>query len=304
MGIRKLLAYAAIYLLWGASFLAIREVVAVTPPFFAAAFRFGTAGLILYAYSCWRGMPQPTKQQWINTALMGLVMFAVDYGCLFWAEKDVPSGLAAVIAATIPVWILLGELLVVRTRRPSALSLAGIVLGITGVVLLTIPAGLHDSRFSISALVLLVGCFFWAGGTLAGRRLDLPRQISMSAGLQMVWGGFYLFLLSAVTGELGSLPALSHRWDWHIALAMAYLILFASIIAFSAYVWLIARDPATRVASYAYVNPVVALLLGLLLAHERATTIQYAGAALVLAGVASTIAGKRVANQAPAEKVA
>jgi drug/metabolite transporter (DMT)-like permease len=304
MAVRKLLAYAAIYFLWGASFLAIREVVSVTPPFFAAAFRFASAGLILYAYSCWRGIPQPTKQQWISTAILGMVMFAGDYGCLFWAEKEVPSGLAAVIAATIPVWVLLAELLVVRSRRPSAISLAGIVLGIAGVVLLTVPAGLHNARFSISALVLLVGCFFWAGGTVASRHLDLPPQISMSAGLQMVWGGSFLFVLSAVTGELGTLPALAHQWNGRLAFAMAYLILFASIIAFSAYVWLIARDPATRVASYAYVNPVVALLLGLLLAHEHASPVQYAGAALVLAGVAFTIAGKRVAIPAPREKVA
>jgi drug/metabolite transporter (DMT)-like permease len=103
---RKLLAYAAIYLLWGASFLGIREVVAVVPPFFAAGFRFLCAGAILYAYSCARGMPQPNWRQLRNTAIMGLVMFAVDYGCLFWAEKEVPSGLAAVIAATIPVWVL------------------------------------------------------------------------------------------------------------------------------------------------------------------------------------------------------
>jgi drug/metabolite transporter (DMT)-like permease len=290
---RKLLAYAAIYLFWGASFLGIREVVAVAPPFFAAAFRFLCAGAILYGYSCAKGMPQPNKRQLLSTAVMGLVMFGGDYGCLFWAEKEVPSGLAAVIAATIPVWVLLAEWLVAGSQRPTAKSLAGIVLGIVGVVLLMLPAGLHSSRFSTSALVLLLGCLFWAGGTVASRHLSLPRQLSMSAGLQMTWGGGFLFLLSAATGELGTLPALSHMWSWQLALAMAYLILFASIIAFSAYVWLIAREPTTRVASYAYVNPVIALFLGSLLAHERPTPVQYAGAALVLAGVASTIAGKR-----------
>jgi len=290
---RKLLAYAAIYLLWGASFLAIREVVAVTPPFFAAAFRFLCAGCILYGYSRWKGMPQPDRRQWISTAVLGLVLFAGDYGCLFWAEKEVPSGLAAVIAATIPVWVLVAEWLTAGLKRPTAKSLAGIVLGIVGVVLLMLPAGLHRGGFSTSALVLLLGCLFWAGGTVASRHLSLPRQLSMSAGLQMTWGGGFLLLLSAGTGELAALPALSRCWTWQIAFAMAYLILFASIIAFSAYVWLIAREPTTRVASYAYVNPLIALLLGSLLAHERPTPVQYAGAALVVAGVASTIAGKR-----------
>jgi drug/metabolite transporter (DMT)-like permease len=301
---RKLLAYAAIYFLWGASFLAIRQVVAVTPPFFAAAFRFLCAGVILYGYSCWRGMPQPDRRQLMSTAVLGLVMFAGDYGCLFWAEKEVPSGLAAVIAATIPVWVLLAEWLFAGSPRPTAKALAGIVLGIAGVILLMIPVGLHNTGFSVSALVLLLGCFFWSGGTVASRHLHLPRQLSMSSGLQMTWGGGFLLLLSAATGELGKLHGLFQQWNWQLGLAMAYLIVFASIIAFTAYVWLIGRDPTTRVASYAYVNPLVALLLGSLLANERPTPLQYAGAALVVAGVASTIAGKRVTRREPAEKVA
>jgi drug/metabolite transporter (DMT)-like permease len=226
MAIRKLLAYAAIYVLWGASFLAIRQVVAVTPPFFAASFRFLCAGGILYAYSRAKGMPQPNRRQWISTAVLGLVMFAGDYGCLFWAEKEVPSGLAAVIAATIPVWVLLGEWLFAGSQRPTAKSLVGIVLGIAGVVLLMLPAGLHSSGFTTSALVLLMGCLLWAGGTVTSRHLQLPKQLSMSSGLQMAWGGGFLFLISAATGELGKLPALSHRWDWHIVFAMAYLIIF------------------------------------------------------------------------------
>jgi drug/metabolite transporter (DMT)-like permease len=231
-------------------------------------------------------------------------MFAGGYGCLFWAEKEVPSGLAAVIAATIPVWVLLGEWLFAGSQRPTAKSLVGIVLGVGGVVLLMLPAGIHSNGFTISALVLLTGCFLWASGTVTTRHLQLPKQLSMSSGLQMAWGGGFLLLISAATGELGKLPALSHLWDWHIGFAMAYLILFASIIAFTAYVYLIARDPTTRVASYAYVNPLIALLLGSLLAGERPTPIQYAGAALVVAGVASTIAGKRVARREPAAKVA
>jgi drug/metabolite transporter (DMT)-like permease len=209
-----------------------------------------------------------------------------------------------VIAATIPVWVLLAEWLFAGSKRPTAKSLAGIVLGIAGVVLLMLPAGIHNNAFSVSALVLLFGCFLWAGGTVASRYLHLPRQLSMSSGLQMAWGGGFLLLFSALTGEPGRLPGLSHQWNWQVAFAMGYLILFASIVAFSAYVWLIGRDPTTRVASYAYVNPLIALLLGSWLAHERPTPLQYAGAALVVAGVASTIAGKRVVQREPGEKVA
>src|ERR1700747_2822059 len=212
MAIRKLLAYAAIYVLWGASFLAIRQVVAVTPPFFAASFRFLCAGFILYAYSRWQGMPQPNRRQWISTAVLGLVMFAGDYGCLFWAEKEVPSGLAAVIAATIPVWVLLGEWLFAGSQRPTAKSLLGIVLGIVGVVLLILPAALHSSALTPSALVLLMGCFLWAGGTVASRHLQLPKQLSMSSGLQMTWGGGFLLLISGATGELGEGSGIFHPW--------------------------------------------------------------------------------------------
>jgi drug/metabolite transporter (DMT)-like permease len=301
---RKLLAYAAIYFLWGASFLAIREVVAVVPPFFAAAFRFLCAGLILCGYSLARGIPPPDRAQLRNTALLGLVMFAGDYGCLFLAEKEVPSGLAAVIAATIPVWVLLAEWWFAGSQRPTARALAGIILGIGGVTLLMIPSGLHSTAFRVSAMVLLLGCFFWSGGTVASRHLKLPQQLSMSSGLQMAWGGGFLLLLSSATGELGDLPILFHQWNWKLAVAMGYLVVFASIIAFTAYVWLIGREPTTRVASYAYVNPLVALLLGALLVQERPTPLQYAGAGLVVAGVAFTIAGKRVAKREPAETAA
>jgi drug/metabolite transporter (DMT)-like permease len=304
MALRKLLAYAAIYLFWGASFLAIRQLVAVVPPFFAASFRFLCAGVILFACSLWGGMPQPNLRQWRSAAILGLVMFAGGYGCLFWAEKEVPSGLAAVIAATIPVWTLLADWMVNASQRPTAKALAGIALGVLGVILLMFPAGFHHRGFTGSALVLLIGCFFWAGGSVASCHLDLPRQLSASAGLQMASGGSFLLIISAATRELGGLPVLSRQWNWHLAFAMGYLILFASIIAFSAYVWLIGQDPVTRVASYAYVNPLVALLLGGLLANEHPTHVQYVGAALVVAGVASTIAGKRVAPRIPAEKVA
>jgi drug/metabolite transporter (DMT)-like permease len=301
---RKLLAYFAIYVFWGASFLAIREVVATVPPFFAAACRFLCAGLILYVYSLLRGAPQPDRRQLRNTALLGLVMFAVDYGCLFWAEKQVPSGLAAVIAATIPVWIMLAEWWFAGSGRPTMQALAGLLLGITGVVLLMIPGGLGSTAFRTSAAVLLLGCFFWAGGTVASRHIHLPRPLSLSSGLQMAWGGLYLMLFSALSGELRKLSGLSHPWSLRVLLAMAYLVVFASIIAFTAYVWLIARDSTTRVASYAYVNPLIALLLGAVLAGERFTSLQIAGAGLVVAGVACTIAGKRVTRHEPAPKPA
>ena len=153
-------------------------------------------------------------------------------------------------------------------------------------------------------MVLILGTFFWTFGMVAGRRLDLPKHLATSSGLQMASGGAFLFLISAGTGEWGKIGPLRQLGNWHIVLAMSYLIFFASIIAFTAYVWLMKQEPVNRVASYAYVNPLIALLLGAWLAHERLTPPQYLGAVLVVAGVACTIAGRRVAPGVPAQKVA
>ena len=295
MTMRRLLAYAAIYFLWGGSYLAIRQVVAVAPPFFSAGSRFLLAGLFCYAYGRLQGAPRPGRRQWASTALLGLVMFGGNYACLFWSEKFVPSGLAAVISSLIPVWVLLAEWLLFRSTAITAKALLGVVFGVAGVVLIALPSGAFG--LTRAALVVVLGTLCWAGGTVASYRLSLPKQLTMSAGLQMAWGGCFLLLLSAAAGELPQLARLSQLWNWRFALSMGYLILAASIVAFSAYVWLIGKEPATRVASYAYVNPLVALLLGALFAHERPTPHQYGGAILVLAGVFSALTGRRAVER-------
>jgi drug/metabolite transporter (DMT)-like permease len=301
MSARKLLAYSAIYILWGGSFLGIREVVAVAPPFFAAAFRFSSAGLILLAFAAFasrrsRGSQPSTRQQWMGAALLGLIMFTCEYACLFWAEQRISSGIASVISATIPVWIFAGEVFLLRTQRITPKSLTGIALGFLGVVVLTwqsTQSGALGS--SVAMLVALAGTFCWSGGTLLSRRLALPASRVVSAGLQMATGGLTLLLLSGTTGEFDRLPAqsvLSPR----VVLSMTYLIVAASILAFTAYVWLLGHEPMGRVASYAYVNPVVALALGAWLAGERLTLVQVLGSCLVLVGVFATLTGKAPAT--------
>jgi drug/metabolite transporter (DMT)-like permease len=296
MRARKILAYLAIYILWGGSFLGIREVVAVTPPFFAAAFRFFLAGVVLLSFGRLRGLPGVTRRQWMSTALLGLTMFACEYACLFWAEQRISSGIASVISATIPVWIFAGEVFLLRTQRVTAISLAGIALGFLGVVVLTwqsVQSGPFGS--SVAMLVALAGALCWSGGTLLSRRLVLPASRVVSAGWQMATGGTMLFLLAGVTGEFHHLPAAGVAFSPRVVLSMAYLIVAASILAFTAYVWLLEHEPVGRVASYAYVNPVVALALGAWLAGERLTLPQIFGCVLVLAGVFATLTGKRQA---------
>ncbi len=295
---RKLLAYAAIYILWGGSFLAIRELVAAVPPFFAAGFRFLLAGLILIAYAALRGHAA-AWQQLRSAALLGLVMFLGNYACLFWAETRVPSGTAAVLTAVVPIWIFLGELLVLRSTRLTVRGSAGVVLGLSGVLLLSLGGGRRGPYATSPAgvAVLLVGTLLWSIGTLFSRHMQLPRPQAASAGWQMATGGVMLLALSSIAGERPG----SHLLDWTPAttLAMAYLVLAASVIAFTAYVWLLGHDSVQHVASYAYVNPLIALVLGAGLAAEHLSPHQVAGSLLVVAGVFVTLTSKLPAQPAP-----
>jgi drug/metabolite transporter (DMT)-like permease len=296
MPLPRILAYAAIYILWGGSFLAIREIVGVTPPFFAAGFRFLLAGLLLIVYSHLRGNVVYERRSLLNASALGFIMFTCMYAALFWGEIHVPSGIAAVISAIIPVWIFIGELTILRTQRTNALTVSGILLGFAGVIILTrqsAASGTHTS--ALAALVMIAGTLCWAGGTLWSRKLSLPRPQTANAGWQMAVGGALLLLLSAAVGERQRMPAWTALLQPKIVISMIYLIFAASILAFTAYVWLIAHEPMTRVASYAYVNPVIALIAGAVLAGERLSALQIAGALLVLAGVFATLIGKQAA---------
>ncbi len=294
MSARKFLAYAAIYVLWGGTFLAIREIVrvAAVPPFFAAGCRFFLAGLILFVWGRLTSPIQITLRQFRSAVLIGLVMFTGDYAALFWAETRVASGLAAVVFAMIPVWIFAGELFVLRTQRATALSVSGLILGFAGVVLLSLRSGSAHSS-TLAVLVMLGGTLCWSVGTLWSRHLPLPRPQQASAGLQMLTGGLFLLLLAAGSGELHHIPPTAVLMSTRVLISLAYLVVAGSMISFSAYMWLLTHDSPTRVASYAYVNPVIALVLGETLAGERLNTHEIAGACLVIAGVFATLVGKQ-----------
>jgi drug/metabolite transporter (DMT)-like permease len=283
----RILAYAAVFVLWGGSFLAVREIVAVAPPFLAAAFRFSVAGSALLLWGLVSGAERPSRREVASTAALGLTMFAINYACLFWAEQRVSSGYAAIISSTIPVWVFAGEWLWLRSIKPNGMALGGMALGVLGVVLLVVPESGGD--WTLGAAALLVGAFCWAGGTLWSRRLPIPGSRHVSAGLQMAFGGGFLCLLSAAVGDFGRLPSVAAVWTLRLTFDMVYLIAAASIAAFLAFVWLIGHEPASRVTSHAYVNPLIAVLLGAVVAGERLALVQVAGAALVLLGVVFTL---------------
>src|SRR5437868_4676813 len=287
----RVLAYAAIYFLWGASFLAIRVIVGTVPPLLAAGVRFSCAGIILFGWAAMSGASLPKVTEWRSGVLLGVGMFACNYGPLFWAEQRVSSGIAAIVSALIPVWIAGFEWLRSRSRTPAPLIL-GTGCGLAGVTALSLTPGHASGNIEFLPLAaLLFGTVAWAVGTIWSQRLPLPTSKPMAASIQMLLGGVTLTLVSLVLGDLRhfSVSAI----DGRVVFSMAYLIVGASIVAFTAYVWLLGHDQPSRVASYAYVNPVIAVLLGWLLGGEKLSIQVILGMILVLAGVIAVLRQRR-----------
>src|SRR5215469_12289295 len=278
--VRMVLSFFAIYFLWGTTFLAIRIAVEELPPLFAAGARFFIAGIVLLGFMLAKGDANPTARQWRNLLVLSLLLFVAEYGPLFWAEKYVPSGVVSVLAATIPIITLVLEMLILRQQKWNVSLAAATLVGFAGVGILLLPGGLqHFPVFP--CLAILCGCTTWSLGTVLSRSMELPKARPVTAGATMMLGGCILLLISAGFGEMRPMPHVSLR----AAGALLYLIVFGSLLAFTAFVWLLAHMPATRVASHAYVNPIVAVALGYFLAGELVTLRTLAGTALVLISV-------------------
>jgi drug/metabolite transporter (DMT)-like permease len=278
--IRVILAFFAIYVLWGTTFLAIRIAVQEVPPLFAAGCRFFVAGVVLYGFMRVKGQPRPQAKQWRSLALIGLLMFVAEYGPLFWAEKYVPSGVTSVLAASVPLITIVLEILVFRQQRFRWSLLGAALLGFAGIAVLLLPSG--ERHFGIfPCIAILMGTIGWSLGSVLNRSLELPESRPLTSGAAMMLGGAGLLLLSAMFGEMHPLPHVSLR----AGLAILYLIVFGSLLGFTAFVYLLGRMPATRVASYAYVNPIVAVALGYFVAGEVITVRMLIGAAIVIVSV-------------------
>ena len=279
-------AFAAIYIIWGSTFLGIRYAIETMPPFLMAGTRFVIAGAMLYAWAAIREGARPTLRHWINTAIVGALLLTIGNGAVSWAEQFIPSGLAALVVAITPLWMVIFEWMRPGGDRPNAAIGAGLALGFIGLVLLIGPgeilgAGSVDPR---SAAVLLMGTLAWAGGSIYSRSVALPSSARLSTAMQMLAAGALLLLVGAIAGEPSrvSFSAMSTR----SILAVAYLVIFGSIIGFTAYSWLLTVSSAAKVSTYAYVNPVVALILGWSLADEPLNARTIVAACIVLAGVA------------------
>jgi drug/metabolite transporter (DMT)-like permease len=282
---QTLLAFAIIYFVWGSTYLAIRVGVREVPPFLLAAMRFFAAGIVLYVWMRARGTPSPTRREWAAASLLAVLIFVLDYGLVFWAEQRVPSGIAAVMMATIPVFMALAEILFLRTQRLTLRLGFALIVGIGGVaVLVSRSAGFGEGPIDTSgAIALVVAAMSWSLGSVLTRKLALPASKPMSSGAQMLAGGFLLTLTALALGEFRGFHVQAVSLGaW---LALVYLIVAGSIIAFTAYVWLIHHESPTKVGTYAYVNPVVAVFLGYFLGGEDLGARTVVGTAFVLVSV-------------------
>jgi drug/metabolite transporter (DMT)-like permease len=265
---KTLLAFAIIYFVWGSTFLAIRVGVREVPPFLLAAMRFLVAGLVLYGWTMARGERSPSARQWASVSLLAVLIFVLDYGLLFWAEQRVPSGIAAVMLATIPVFMALSEIFLLATQKLTARLALALLIGIGGVaVLMSRSLDIGGAPIDrLGAMALIFAAISWSVASALTRKLPLPPSKVLSSGTQMLAGGVFLTIASGALGEFRDFhPWTVSRGAW---LALLYLIVAGSIIGFTAYVWLLHHESPTKVGTYGYVNPVVAVLVGYFLGGE------------------------------------
>jgi drug/metabolite transporter (DMT)-like permease len=294
---KTMLAFAIIYFVWGSTFLAIRVGVREVPPLVFASMRFFVAGAVLYGWMRLKGTPSPNRREWVTVTLLALCIFVLDYGLLFWAEQRVPSGVAAVMLAMIPVFMTLAEILFLRTQRLTMRLAFALLVGIGGVlILVSHSVGLAERAIDpLGAVALVIAAISWSVASTLSRKLTQPESKVMSSGAQMLSGGIMLAMAAALFGEFRGfhIQAIS-RGAWF---ALLYLIVAGSIIGFTAYVWLIHHESPTKVATYAYVNPVVAVLVGYFLGGEVVGARTLLGSVLVLISVV-------VITTTPAKKTA
>jgi drug/metabolite transporter (DMT)-like permease len=288
---RVWLALAVVYAVWGSTYLGIDLAVRTMPPFLMAATRFLIAGPLLYVWATRRGdrTDRPTARHWLSAFLIAAPMLAVGNAAVGWAEQTLDTGTASLIIASVPLWMALLDR-VFYAQRLARVVVIGLVVGFAGVGLLVAPGGAGGGS-SRAAIVLVFSSLAWAVGSLYSRQAPLPRRPLVGAGMQMTAGGLILAVVSAASGELsGFHPSAVSLESW---LGLAYLVVAGSLVAYTAYMWLLRAAPTSLVGTYAYVNPVVAVLLGTLVLGEALTWRTFVGGGIILASVALIVRAPR-----------
>jgi drug/metabolite transporter (DMT)-like permease len=289
------LALGTVYLVWGSTYLAIAIAVQTLPPFLYSGVRFGLAGLLLAAWLAFRRVGLGvSRRELAGAATVGTLMLAGGNGLVNLGERTVPSGIAALIVASIPLWIVVYRMIV--RERVGRDILAGVLLGLFGVAILVVPGGLTGTIDPLGSLMLFGATLSWALGTFLSPRLDTPRNALVSTAYQMLAGGLVLLVVGLATGELTHVdPA---TFSTRSLIAFAYLVVFGSLLAYSAYTWLLQNAPVSLVSTYAFVNPVVAVVLGALILAEPITPTVLLGAAVIVVAVAFIIFRQNAARRA------
>jgi drug/metabolite transporter (DMT)-like permease len=290
-------ALLTVYIVWGSTYLAIDVMIETMPPLLAAGFRYALAGLIvLGGLAVYRRLrrngiaeERPTAAHWRSAAIIGILLLLGGNGGVVLAELTIPSGMAAVLIATLPISLAAIDAIVTR-RRPSALVIGGIVAGIVGVAVLLVPVGNLDTLDPTGVALALGAELSWAVGSVYARHAPLPRSNLLSTGMEMLAGGAALLIAGSLLGEIGRTDV--SDFSLRSILAISYLIVFGSIVAFTAYTWLLANVPVSTVGTYAYVNPIVAVALGAIILNEDITIRTLVATVLIIGAVVAMVSGR------------
>ena len=280
------LALLALYIVWGSTYLGIKVAIETIPPFFHAGIRFLISGIILVVWQRAAGQSMPTRRQWMSTAIIGILLLLGGNGLVAWAEQFIPSGIAALIIGSSPMFLVLAEALRPGGVKPNWQAIVGLLIGFTGIFILVGPSNISGSATKINPFgvaALLSACLFWATGSIYSKNVDLPKSSLMTTGAQMLTGSVGLFVVSVLTGELS-------KWDpagvsMRSIYGLSYLIFVGSLIGFASYGWLLQNAPISLVATYAYVNPIVAVLLGSWFASEKLEPHIWLATAIIIGSV-------------------
>jgi drug/metabolite transporter (DMT)-like permease len=295
-------ALLTVYAVWGSTYLAIAVMVETLPPLLAAGVRFVVAGPLMLAFLWARGRSGGARPervgvpQWRAAAIVGILLLLGGNGFVVLAELRIPSGIAAVLIATVPIWLALFAAAVTR-HRPSALAVGGIVAGFVGVAILLAPVSGVDSLDPIGVALVLIAAISWAIGSIYSRNAPMPRSALLGTGMEMLAGGIGLLAVGGLLGEAGEVHAAA--FSIPSLLALGYLIVFGSLAGFTAYVWLLGNVPIATAGTYAYVNPIVAVGLGALVRAEPITPRTLIAVVIIIAAVVAMVSGRRRSAEGP-----
>jgi drug/metabolite transporter (DMT)-like permease len=301
MKFRIIIAMLAIYTIWGSTYLAIRFAVETIPPFLMAGTRFLVPGLILLVWRRLAGDPAPTRRQWLSAAIIGLLLLLGGNGLVSWAEQKVASGIAALLIGTVPIWMVLTDALFASRKMPRWTAIIGLLTGFGGVIVLIGPKNLVNGNSTydlVGVAVILLAAFLWSMGSVFSRKANMPASPLLGTGMEMLAGSAGLYIVSLLSGEWQSFSL--HAVSLRSGLGLLYLIVAGSLGGFVAYTWLLRNAPISLVSTYAYVNPLVAILLGNWLAQEGLNLQVLLAAGVIIGSVILINTKKRSDGSQPA----